>query len=239
MWIISDFDGTLAHFSPDPDTVDIHQESIEALLQLSHNPNNYVAILTGRSLESIDKLALPDAFIIAGSHGAELRAGTAHPDFNLNDNPHISALMDPSLQGKKEALRQDLERLSHKHEGTWVENKPFHLVFHYRSAHNEEAVLEALSHIDPRGTHVVPGKKVIEFATTTVTKGTWVQAAREKVPGPVIFLGDDLPDEAAFAVLLPGDRGIKIGEGTTYATERVGSIEEAGALLTELAQQYA
>jgi trehalose 6-phosphate phosphatase len=50
----------------------------------------------------------------------------------------------------------------------------------------------------------------------------------------VLFLGDDVTDETAFARLKSGDVGVKVGDGDTAAEFRVGAPEDVTALLEAL-----
>ncbi|MDO4909915.1 MAG: trehalose-phosphatase [Corynebacterium sp.] len=239
MWLITDFDGTLAGFSPDPDNVPIEQAAVDALVTIASKTKVNVAILTGRSLDSVDRLGLPtENFILAASHGAELRPSKFMPDFSLKDDPTMSAVMGDEVKERRQALLDELNAVASAYEGAWVEDKPFHLVFHFRKVDPslEDALLRDVLALDPHGTHVVHGNKVVEFAFTTITKGDWVAAARKIIPGPVTYLGDDTPDETVFAILGPGDRGIKVGEGETKATKRLADIPAVTDFFVSLAE---
>ena len=50
-------------------------------------------------------------------------------------------------------------------------------------------------------------------------------------PQGVLFAGDDVTDEDAFAVLGPDDVGIKVGDGHTAAQYRVADPDELAAVL--------
>ena len=47
----------------------------------------------------------------------------------------------------------------------------------------------------------------------------------------VLYLGDDVTDEAAFRVLGPTDVGVKVGTGDSCASHRIASDAEIPALL--------
>ncbi|MDO4911599.1 MAG: trehalose-phosphatase [Corynebacterium sp.] len=238
MWLITDFDGTLAGFSPDPHDVPIEQDAIDALVTIASKTKVNVAILTGRSLDSVDRLGLPtENFILAGSHGAELRPSKFLPDFSLNSDPTMAAIIGDEVKARRASLLDVLQSVAAKYDGAWIEDKPFHLVFHYRKVADDQeaALLKDVLAVDPHGTHVVPGNKVVEFAFTTITKGDWVAAARKVIPGPVTYLGDDTPDETVFAILGDGDRGIKVGDGDTKAIMRLADIPAVTEFFVNLA----
>ena len=55
-----------------------------------------------------------------------------------------------------------------------------------------------------------------------VSKGAALDRLRERIGADaVLFAGDDVTDETAFARLRPGDVGVKVGEGDTAAEHRV------------------
>ena len=223
MFIVSDFDGTLAEFSVDPDAVAVNRRSIEALTRLSEV--HRVAILSGRSLEALRRLLVdaPTSIILAGSHGAET-AGVE---------------VSPSEEERQvlEAVGRELGEIAGRFPGAHVEVKPFSRVFHTRpiadTAAAARAADEATALMSSFPGEVKLGKEVVEFSVAAATKGTWISANR--LPGEqVVFLGDDVTDEDGFAALLPGDRGVKVGPGDTAASERVADVEAVADFLEGL-----
>ncbi len=66
------------------------------------------------------------------------------------------------------------------------------------------------------GVHATEGKSVLELAVIETSKGHALDTLRESLDcDVVIYLGDDVTDEKAFAHLRPdaGDIGIKVGDG--------------------------
>lgn len=220
MFVISDFDGTLAEFSTDPMNVPINHTAMRALDELAALPGVRVAILSGRSLEHLTQLVdVSDAVILAGSHGAET--------LGLNTVPSAEQ------QEQLKKLDQELDKLLHG--GAWVEVKPFGRVLHTRAMTSGAAELEAQAKRIPFGGRLQEGKAVVEFSVSDASKGDWIRANRK--PGEsVIFLGDDVTDETGFAVLADGDTGIKVGAGETKATVRLADVEEVGHYLTDLVE---
>ena len=67
-------------------------------------------------------------------------------------------------------------------------------------------------------------KEVVEFGVVPMDKGAALTLLRERLGiDSVLFVGDDVTDEKAFAALDPaaGDLSVKVGEGETLATQRV------------------
>jgi pentatricopeptide repeat protein len=80
--------------------------------------------------------------------------------------------------------------------------------------------------------HLSEGKKVVELLVLPTNKGTAIDALRMQLSvGAVLYLGDDVTDENAFAGLHGPDVGIKIGLGETQAGYRVAEPIEAVRVL--------
>lgn len=220
MFIVSDFDGTLAEFSTDPMNVPINEEAMRALDELATIPGVRVAILSGRSLEHLTQLVdVRDEVILAGSHGAETLGQPTGP---TQEQSRQLATLDAALD---ELL----------HGGAWVEVKPFGRVLHTRKITSGAEELQQRARDIEFGGRIQEGKAVVEFSVSDATKGEWITANRR--PGEhVIFLGDDVTDETGFAVLGEGDTGVKVGPGETLATVRLADVTAVGNYLTKLAR---
>ncbi|PRC46180.1 trehalose-phosphatase, partial [Mycobacterium sp. ITM-2017-0098] len=84
--------------------------------------------------------------------------------------------------------------------------------------------------------HVTTGKAVLEFAVISTDKGEAVDILRsEHEASAVVFFGDDVTDEKAFARLRDSDIGVKVGPGETAAAYRIDTPEDVAAALEYLA----
>ena len=85
------------------------------------------------------------------------------------------------------------------------------------------------------GVESTAGKAVLEMAVVQVSKGAAIDTLRARLGADaVLFVGDDVTDETAFARLRPGDVGVKVGEGDTAAEYRVSTPEDVTELLEAL-----
>jgi Trehalose-6-phosphatase len=85
------------------------------------------------------------------------------------------------------------------------------------------------------GVEATPGKAVLDLAVLQVNKGLALDTLRDQAEADaVLFAGDDVTDETAFARLRPGDVGVKVGDGDSLAEHRVPGPPEVGALLQRL-----
>ncbi|WJF89469.1 trehalose-phosphatase [Paraburkholderia bonniea] len=227
-----DFDGTLVELASTPDGVRVPPEVIRLLTALRHLTHGAVALVSGRSIASIDAfLCLPD-LPVAGLHGAERR--------DANGDIQRTGFNDERLL----AMERVLASVVNTHPGMLLEIKGAALALHYRNAPDSEpaarAVTQRLVADYPEAYMVQPGKMVYEIKPKNVDKGRALQAFLNEPPfaGRLpVFAGDDLTDEKGFAVVNACDGwSIKVGEGATVARARVESVE---ALLTWLAQMVA
>ncbi len=234
-----DFDGSLAPIVEDPGAAEPLPEAARALQRLAEDPGVQLALLSGRSLADLRRLARPpQGTTLIGSHGAQVHLH--------GDDDEGLELLDPERRELLSGLADALDGVVAEHPGTAVELKPTGVVLHTRRAHREVAHRAARSVLDGpaswSGVHVTEGKEVVELSVVETTKGSALTALRERLDlpaagGGVLFAGDDVTDERAFAVLDDemGDVTIKVGEGETRARHRVPGPRELAAVLTELA----
>lgn len=223
--VICDFDGTIAPLVDDPHLARALPASARGLRHLDQLPFTDVAIVSGRGRDELRGIAgFPPSVILVGSHGAELPGFVGPPE---GDGP----LMDLLALGA---------RVAELDESLWVERKPYGISLHFRRA--PQARWESLSRLvverlqSAPGLTIRPGKAVVEASLVDTTKGHAVRALREITTATaVVFAGDDTTDEDGFAELSSLDVGIKVGAGTTLATERVASPEMLAEVLLELA----
>jgi trehalose 6-phosphate phosphatase len=80
----------------------------------------------------------------------------------------------------------------------------------------------------------------VEYSFRHEGKDSAIAALRERLGATaVLFAGDDVTDEDALASLGPADLGVRVGQGQTAASVRVGSIQELAAALSLLARMRA
>jgi trehalose-phosphatase len=227
--VATDYDGTLAPIVVDPLAALPLPGAIEALESLVVMPRTGVAVVTGRSRVSLQRVCpIPPGTHVIASHGAE---------FDDVDLRH-------SLTAEQAMLRAELAdavaTLVRGVEGIRVEVKPAGVAVHVRETSRADATrLIAALHAGPGsipGVRSMDGKEVVELSVLAVTKGAAVQRLRERLGADaVVFLGDDVTDETVFAVQTPPDVAVKVGPEPTAAPHRVPDVATAVATLTLLA----
>lgn len=229
--VCSDYDGTLAPLAPRPELARLLPGAGDLLNRLARLPQTRVAIVSGRSRDNLrSHSGLGEPVLIIGSHGAELPGG----------GPGEA---EAAAREQLDLLQSALAELCATSPGAWLERKPFGIAVHVREAAAGDAarVLAAVRGrlADWPAVKATDGKAVIELSLSRAGKGDAVRWLRNdwQAGAQVLFLGDDVTDEAAFAALGPGDVGIKVGAGPSAAEYRVESEQAALKVLDVLWRQ--
>ncbi|MGO4445318.1 trehalose-phosphatase [Mycobacterium sp. 2YAF39] len=221
--VTCDFDGTLAPIVGNPADARMLPDAADALTALADLPDTAVALVSGRALGVLRELsAMPSSVHLVGSHGAEFDTGFAHD-------------IDEGLLAR---IVAELNEIAAGRPGVTVETKPASVALHVRNASpadGEAALEEARRAAAAWDAHTTAGKAVLEFAVISTDKGEAVDILREQTASTaVVFLGDDVTDEKAFARMRDGDIGVKVGPGETVAGFRVDSPDDVAAALAYL-----
>src|SRR5215211_3818339 len=206
--IACDYDGTLAPIVEDPSTAAPLPEAVAALRSLATLPQTTVAVVSGRALRDLAALSrLPSEVHLVGSHGSEFDVGFVER-------------LEPAVVDLRSRVIAEVERITKGCPGVRLETKPTGVAVHTRGAGIQVGgQVEAEVKEGPAswpGVYVTFGKKVIELSVIATHKGTAVDALRVRLSASaVLFLGDDITDENAFAALHRPKVSIKIGPGKT------------------------
>ncbi len=237
--VATDFDGTVAPIVDVPSKARILPQAQEALDVLQEAQDVQVVMLSGRSFRDLDATGVTTSdYIVAGSHGAELR-GVELPPEGAENAP--GAKLNKDEQRRLQRLQRRLWRVFSSEPNVRLEYKPYGIAVHTRQVadpHRAEEILDAAAALGAGwGVQTREGKMVREFSVRSADKGSALKYIREQLPpGPVLFIGDDVTDEDVFAALESDDLGIKVGEGPTAATELIPDPQTAAAALAFLAQ---
>ncbi|WP_439030274.1 trehalose-phosphatase [Gordonia terrae] len=232
--VASDYDGCVSPIVSRPEDAVPDPASIEALTAAARLPDTAVAVVSGRERAVLSDLSgLSAPVILVGSHGSEFESG-----FAVEVTDEARTLLTRIIA--------ELRSIAEEFAGTTVEVKPASTVLHVRnaSAADADAALTR-ARTGPASwpdVHVTEGKAVIELAVIETSKGHALDALREQIGADaVIYLGDDVTDEKAFAHLRPetGDIGIKVGEGDTAAGYRIADTDDVATVLGFVAAQRA
>jgi trehalose 6-phosphate phosphatase len=232
-----DVDGTLIDIAATPEAVSVPAALREQLQALALASGGALALVSGRSLASLDALFAPLRLPAAGLHGFEHRGASG--ECRRHGMPATAAL---------EAARSAMAQLAAQHEGLLLEDKRFALALHYRGApHLEDTVLAAMREVAARVSEELDlqrGKMVVELRPAGATKAKSVAAYLEEAPfaGRMpVFIGDDLTDEPAFELVnRRGGLSILVGAPRASAARaRLADVAAVRAWLAELHLQPA
>jgi len=240
-----DFDGTLAPLVDDPLAARMTPAARAAVDRLGaalEGTTTRLALVSGRNLADLAERGDPPVgTFLVGSHGAE--TGHVTPD-GVDAVPlELTAEQADALGTLRAALAEAVAG----REGAWVQDKPSAAVLHTRlaSAEDTEAAESAADAVAERlGLHAMHGKDVVEIGVVPTSKGEAVDRLRDAVGHDagtsgrtrVLYAGDDTTDETVFAVLGPGDLGLKVGGGATSASHRVPDADALAEALDLLAR---
>jgi trehalose 6-phosphate phosphatase len=189
-----DVDGSLLDIAAEPDAVAVPARLREALQALTSRLDGAVALVSGRPLSGLDRLFAPLRMAAAGLHGLEWRSAS-------------SRLQAPAAPAALPAIREEAERIACEYPGALVEDKGVAIGLHWRGA---PAAMQALRGFAdaalPRlpGYRLQHGDNVVELRPAAGDKGSAIDALLQEPPfrdRTPVFVGDDLTDEAGFAVV--------------------------------------
>lgn len=206
-----DVDGCLLEFADTPEGVAVPHGLVDALAGLARRLDGALALVSGRTLETLDALFAPLRLPAAGVHGLERRAAGGHVP---------GAAAPPAL----ERVATRARAIAQAHPGALVESKGAALALHWRAAPAAAQAFERLARDElPRlpGYRLQPGDQVLELRPGGADKGAAIAAFLESPPfrGRLpVFAGDDLTDEHGFEVVnAHGGLSVLVGRRTDSA----------------------
>jgi trehalose 6-phosphate phosphatase len=226
-----DVDGTLLDIAPTPDAVRV-EDSLKELLTVTRDAlGGALALVSGRSIATLDALFAPHIWPAAGLHGIERRDAMGCVHFAAPDAPSL------------DLARDALAALAAATPGVLLEDKGRTLALHYRAVPEREAELsrEVRAVAGRLGDqyHVLEGNRVLELKPAAATKADAIRAFMREVPFTCrwpIFIGDDLTDLDGFAAVeRAGGMSVAVGD-RVQAQVRVASPRDVRMLLADLAE---
>lgn len=229
--ILLDYDGTLVPFASKPKEAKPDDELLKLLKALTQEPRNEVVIISGRDKETLDKWFAGLDIGLSAEHGVWVK-----------DERNMWEIIKPLSNKWKEEIRPIVESYADKTPGSFIEEKDFSLVWHYRMADPE------LSAMNIRGLKdtllklaaslnlgVLEGNKVIEIKNAGIDKGIaalhWLSKGNWDF---ILAIGDSITDEDTITALPESAYTIKVGLEASKARFKLNSTREVRLLLKEL-----
>jgi len=187
--LMLDMDGTLIDLAPTPDAVVVPPGLPETLASLRDTLGGALAIVTGRPIETVDRLFGDAPGAVAGEHGGALRRSPS------------AAIERPNLPAPAAAWLEEAEHLVARYPGALLERKTRGFALHYRLAPEAEPVFHAAlrAMVDSAPAfQLLPSHMLWEIRPVGADKGGAVVALMRQAPfaGRIpVFIGDDVTDE--------------------------------------------
>lgn len=231
--IFLDYDGTLVGFQNDPQAASPDQELHSLLAKLEADPKNTVTIISGRDRDTLERWLGDHHVNLIVEHGVWLK--TMGSEWQMIDN--ISSNWKP-------IIRPILENFVDRTPGTFIEEKNYSLVWHYRKAEPEQGELRAndlkdelRDWISNHNLELMEGNKVIEVKAGGINKGmAAMRFLKDQQFDCILAIGDDWTDEYMFRELPESAITIKVGLKNTAAAYKVESVNSVRALLKSLGE---
>lgn len=220
-----DVDGTLLEIAETPQSVRVSESLKQLLIKVSVHLDGAVALVSGRSIQDLDRLFAPLRPCAAGQHGCERRDA-----FGCTTRCFI----DPALL---DAARIELDTFVGLHSGLLLEDKGHSLALHFRRAPELGAAAHELmtalcAQLGPQFT-LQAGKCVYEIRSAARSKGTAIAEFMEERPfrgRTPVFIGDDVTDEDGFGVVNELG-GLSIRVGASAPTKAQQQLRDVRAVL--------
>lgn len=215
-----DVDGTLVEIAAAPDAVRVSPELVTLLGRLQRGLDGALALVSGRTIATLDRLFAPLRLAAAGNHGLERRGADGR-------------LHRPAPSPAVGAARAAMGAFADTRDGVILEDKGLSAALHFRRAPGVApdalALAERLAAESGGGLLLQHGKMMVELRPPGGDKGS---AIADFMAGPPfagrtpVFIGDDVTDENGFAVVnAMGGHTIRIGEnGPSAAHHRLDDV---------------
>jgi len=231
--LLLDYDGTLVPFASNPDLAVPDKSLLQLVEDLSSREGNDVFLISGRNSAWLDKYfgAMPVNLI--SEHGARFKWKNSHWVTQVHTHSEW-----------KEHVHNIMEIFVRRCANSFVEEKDFSIVWHYRNANAEQGKLRALEltnelheYTRHRQLEVLTGNKIIEVRNSGTDKGTAIKKILARDEYDFIFaVGDDRTDEDMFRQLASKHNSftIKVGPDASYAHYNLHTPHQVVSLLEGL-----
>lgn len=227
-FIFLDYDGTLVGFNADINKASPDEALYQILTDLAADPANRVILISGRNYQTLEQWFGHLKLDMIAEHGA------------WQKHLHEEWRALPLLTDKwKNEVKSVLDTYTDRTPGSFIEDKSFSLVWHYRKVEKglgELRANEITNHlrmmVADKGLQMLEGNKVIEFKNIEVNKGKAAQNwLFNNHPDFIIALGDDHTDEDIFKALPDDAFTIKVGSNISAARYYLKDYNEVRDLL--------
>ncbi|WP_299823235.1 bifunctional alpha,alpha-trehalose-phosphate synthase (UDP-forming)/trehalose-phosphatase [uncultured Pontibacter sp.] len=226
-----EYDGALIDYKNRPLMANPSDELIELLHKLGSDPKNKVVVVSSRDKDNMEDWLGDLNIDIIAEHGVWIKQKSAGWQTVLS-------LMDDW----KSDIRLILELYVDRTPGSFIEEKDYSLVWHYRKVETGLGDLRArelVSHLNFLATNsnlqVLDGQMAVEVKAQEINKGKAASYWLGKYPHEfVLAIGDDWGDEDIFKAMPREAYTVKIGNGSSIAKYHLDTCQEARWMLSKL-----
>lgn len=213
-----DYDGVLVKIRNNPSKSYLPTKIKKTLLKLSKLPHIKVAIVSGRNLDTLNKLTkIKNNITLIGSHGLE---------FFYKSKRWLLFKKDIKLIKK---IKQDGLTLAKATANGFLEHKPYTFTYHIRDKRKINLVKKVSKVMNAflkkntlhKKLKVLEGKKIIEILPREVNKGIAVEKIIKLFPSyKYLYFGDDITDIPALkTVKRYGGIAISLNQKLNYKAD--------------------
>jgi trehalose 6-phosphate synthase/phosphatase len=232
--LLLDYDGTLVPFSARPAEAMPGAKLLRLLEKLTKNPGTEVVLISGRDKDTLDGWFGGLNLGLVAEHGVWIKEKGGGWE-----------MIETLTSEWKEEVHPIFESWVDRTPGSFIEEKEFSLVWHYRKANPRLGELRARELINNLSNtiaslnlQVLEGNKVVEVKNTGINKGRaalrWI--SREEWDF-ILAMGDDWTDEDTFKALPSTAWSIKLKFGASAARFSLNSPSKATSLLRKMVGQ--
>lgn len=214
--LLLDYDGTLISYAENPKQA-IPGDGLKHLLyELSQKEETDIYLISGRNSAWLDEHFGSLPIHLIAEHGAKCKLKNG--DWNKEVQTHSEW---------QEKVHNIMTMYVRRCPNSFIEEKEFSTVWHYRNADADHGKLKAKElmcelneNINKRHLQVTMGNKIVEVRNRGIDKGTAIRKILSGHDYDFIFaVGDDKTDEDMFKTLVgkPNCFTIKVGPNASYA----------------------
>ena len=230
--LLLDYDGTLVPFFGKPEEARPGDNLLHLLKLLVFDAKNEVVILSGRDKDTLDQWFQHLGLGLVAEHGVWLKQ-------------RQWVMIEPLRNKWKKEIRPILEIYREQTPGSFIEEKEFSLVWHYRRTDSELSTMRVRELTDELvnltanlDLQILEGSKVVEVKNSGINKGRaalrWIA---KKQWNFILAVGDDRTDEDIFDVLPEYAYSLKVGLSSSLARFNLKSQGDVLLLLKKLASR--
>lgn len=228
--LLLDYDGTLVPYVDRPEKAVPDKQLIKLLKELSNLENTWVVIISGRNHHTLDEWFGKLNVGLIAEHGSWYRE---EGEWRQTQKLDI---------GWKKDIYPIFQEFADKTPGSFVEEKPYSLVWHYRNIdawiadlRSQELINTLIYPCTKNSLQILSGHKVIEVKVSGIDKGTGTNHWLNKKDWDfVLAVGDDRTDEDIFNALPNSAYSIKVGFEQTAARFNVSSHLDVRKILSQI-----